>query len=82
MFLNYSTFFEGQTAHHQELKTVIAASGLTYVCGCRLTAMTATSYLKTFGKRQDTENNFLVYGLDGDGLDQAMEAKVERRTNL
>jgi len=35
MFLNYSTCFERHTAHHQELKTVIAASGFTYVCGCR-----------------------------------------------
>jgi len=35
MFLNCSTCFERQTTHHQELKTVIAASGFTNVCGCR-----------------------------------------------
>jgi hypothetical protein len=28
MFINSSTCFERHTAHHQELKTVIAASGL------------------------------------------------------
>jgi hypothetical protein len=26
--------FERHIAHHQELKTVTAASGFTYVCGC------------------------------------------------
>ena len=36
MFLNCSTCFGRLTAHHQELKTVIAASGFTYVFGCRL----------------------------------------------
>jgi hypothetical protein len=35
MFLHCSTCFERHTAHHQELKTVIAASGFTHVCGCR-----------------------------------------------
>jgi len=30
MFLNCSTCFGRHTAHHQELKTVIAASGFTY----------------------------------------------------
>ena len=35
MFLNCSTCFGRHTAHHQELKTVIAASGFTYVFGCR-----------------------------------------------
>jgi hypothetical protein len=35
MFLNCSTCFERHTVHHQELKNVIAASGFTYVCGCR-----------------------------------------------
>jgi len=34
MLLNCSTCFERHTAHHQELKTVIAVSGFTYVCGC------------------------------------------------
>jgi len=34
MFLNCSTCFEQHTAHHQELKTLIGASGFTYVCGC------------------------------------------------
>jgi hypothetical protein len=31
MFLNCSTYFERHTAHHQELKTVIAAAGFSYV---------------------------------------------------
>jgi len=36
MILNCSTCFERHTAHHQEVKkTVIAASGFTYVSGCR-----------------------------------------------
>jgi hypothetical protein len=35
MFLNGSTCFGRHTAHHQELKTVIAASGFTYVFGGR-----------------------------------------------
>ena len=35
MFVNCSTCFERHTAHHQELKTVIVASGFTYVFGCR-----------------------------------------------
>jgi hypothetical protein len=30
MFYNCSTCFGRHTAHHQELKTVIAASGFTY----------------------------------------------------
>jgi hypothetical protein len=34
MFLNTSTCFGRHTAYHQELKTVIAASGFTYVFGC------------------------------------------------
>jgi len=34
MFINSSTCFERHTTHHQELKTVIATSGFTYVCGC------------------------------------------------
>jgi hypothetical protein len=34
MFLNCSTCFGRHTAHHQELKTVIAASGFTYDFGC------------------------------------------------
>ena len=36
MFLNWSTCFGRHTAHHQELKTVIAASGFTHVFGFRL----------------------------------------------
>jgi len=35
MFLNCSKCFGRHTAHHQELKTLIAASGFTYVFGCR-----------------------------------------------
>jgi len=35
MFLNCSTCFGRHTAHHQELKAVTAASGFTYVLGCR-----------------------------------------------
>jgi hypothetical protein len=35
MFLNRSTCFGQHTAHHQELKTVIAATCFTYVFGCR-----------------------------------------------
>jgi hypothetical protein len=35
MFLNCSTCFARHTAHHQELKTVISASGFTYVFGCQ-----------------------------------------------
>jgi hypothetical protein len=35
MFIKCSTYFERHTAHHQELKTIITASGFTYVCGCR-----------------------------------------------
>jgi hypothetical protein len=31
-FINCSTCFERHTAHHQELKTVIAASAFTYAC--------------------------------------------------
>jgi Cys-tRNA synthase (O-phospho-L-seryl-tRNA:Cys-tRNA synthase) len=34
-FLNCSTCFGRLTAHHQKLKTVIAASGFTYVFGCQ-----------------------------------------------
>ena len=33
--VNCSTCFGRHTAHHQELKTVIAASGFTYIFGCR-----------------------------------------------
>jgi len=29
-----STYFEGHTAHHQEPKTALAASGFAYVEGC------------------------------------------------
>ena len=36
MFLNCSTCFGRHTAHHHDLKTVIAASGFTYVYGCQL----------------------------------------------
>jgi Cys-tRNA synthase (O-phospho-L-seryl-tRNA:Cys-tRNA synthase) len=36
VFLNCSTCFGRHTAYHQELKTVIAASGFTYGFGCRL----------------------------------------------
>jgi hypothetical protein len=36
MFLNCSTCFGRHIVHHQELKTVIAASGFTHVFGCRL----------------------------------------------
>ena len=42
MFLNCSTCFGRQTAHHQELKTIIAASGFTYVFGCRQLQRPAT----------------------------------------
>ena len=35
MFLNCSTCFRRHPAHHQELRTAIAASGFTYVFGCR-----------------------------------------------
>ena len=35
LFLNCSTCFERYIGHHQELKTVIAASGFRCVCGCR-----------------------------------------------
>jgi hypothetical protein len=35
MFLNCSTCFGRHTAHHQELKIVIAASSFTYVFGCQ-----------------------------------------------
>ena len=36
VFLNCSTCFGQNTAHYQELKNVIAASGFTYLFGCRL----------------------------------------------
>jgi len=36
MFLNCSTCFWRHTAHHQEPKTVTAASGFTNGFGCRL----------------------------------------------
>jgi hypothetical protein len=35
LFLNCLTCLERHAAHHQEFKTVIAAFGFTYVCGCR-----------------------------------------------
>jgi hypothetical protein len=35
MFLNCSTYFKRHIAHHQSSKTLIAASGFTYVFGCR-----------------------------------------------
>jgi hypothetical protein len=35
VFLNCSTCFGQNTAHYQKLKALIAASGFTYVFGCR-----------------------------------------------
>jgi hypothetical protein len=35
MFFNSSTCFGRHIAHHQVLKTLMTASGITYVFGCR-----------------------------------------------
>ena len=47
MFLNYSKCFERHTAHHQELRTVIAACGFTYVCGCRQLSCLSGNWVPT-----------------------------------
>jgi len=46
MFLNCSTCFGRHTAHHQELKTVIEASGFTYVFGCQPLQPATKKYVK------------------------------------
>jgi hypothetical protein len=56
MFLNCSTCFGQHPAHHQELKTAIAASGFTYVFGCwqlRWLSHHISREPKTYVKQED-----------------------------
>jgi hypothetical protein len=46
MLLNCSTCFERHAAHNQELKTVIAASGFTYICGCQQLSWLSGNWLQ------------------------------------